>query len=75
MYHPDEFWQSTEIAYSDVYKYKNYIYENRVGERPWEWDQDNALRNPVYTMVFRFYYEIIKFLKIDCPDLVVKFIK
>ena len=36
MYHHDEFWKSTEIAYSDVYKYKNNIYSNRVGERTWE---------------------------------------
>ena len=75
MYHPDEFWQSTEIAYSDVYKYKNNIYSNRVGERTWEQDKENALRIPVYTMVFRFYYELIKFFQIDTPYLGVKFIK
>jgi hypothetical protein len=62
MYHPDEFWQSTEVAYSDVYK---------IGERPWEWEPDFPLRTPLYAGIFRSYYEIIKYFLLDNPDAVV----
>ena len=55
-------WQSIEIAYFDAYG---------EGTRPWEWDPSFPLRSPVVSGIFRLYYEIIKYIQIDTPDVLI----
>lgn len=70
MYHPDENWQSLEVAYDLVYGRKS-------GKGPveillsWEWFSFYALRNHLYPFYLSIPVHILKLLSIDTNFLVV----
>jgi GPI mannosyltransferase 3 len=51
---PDEWWQSTEVAYHNVFG---------VGHLPWEWSAE--LRSYIYPLPFDFAFRLLKLLGID----------
>jgi phosphatidylinositol glycan class B len=58
---PDEWWQSTEVAYHYVY---------RKGHLPLEWRADTAIRSFVYPAPFALAFSLLKFLEIDSTFLI-----
>lgn len=72
MYHPDENWQSLEVAYDLVYGKRG----NKEGARveillSWEWLNYYALRNHLYPFWLSLPAHLMKFLRIDYNFLVV----
>ena len=60
MAHPDEYWQSTEIAYKTVYE------DTRDNWwLPWEWHEEWKLRNCIYPMYLTLPLHLAKFLALD----------
>lgn len=51
---PDEWWQSTEVAYHNVFG---------VGHLPWEWSAE--LRSYIYPLPFDFAFRLLRLLGID----------
>ncbi|CDW76889.1 UNKNOWN [Stylonychia lemnae] len=56
MVHPDEYWQSIEVAYDHVYG---------GVELPWEWHPKYRLRSTLYPYYLISFLSLIKFLQID----------
>ena len=56
MNHPDEYWQSIEVAYDIVYG---------GVELPWEWSPHYRMRSTVYAYFLGFFLWVIKHLGID----------
>ena len=54
--HPDEYWQSTEVAYNMVY---GGVY------LPWEWEKENGLRNTLYPFYLSLFVRIVDFFCLD----------
>jgi phosphatidylinositol glycan class B len=59
--HADEYYQSQEIAHSDIFGY---------GIRTWEWTSNEPLRGPLYVICFYPLFIIAKLLQIDSPNLI-----
>ncbi|CAD5227124.1 unnamed protein product [Bursaphelenchus xylophilus] len=58
---PDEYFQSIEISYGQVFG---------KGETTWEWDPNNALRSYLHPLLYMSPYYILKLLKIDSGVLI-----
>ena len=56
MHHPDESYQSVDVAYGFVYG---------GTATPWEWDPSNALRSPLFPMLYAVYFKILSMLYLD----------
>lgn len=61
-YVPDEYWQSLEVAHKLVFGF---------GELTWEWQK--GIRSYLYPGVFAIFYSILKFTRLDYPEVVVKY--
>ena len=59
--HPDECYQSQEIAHADIFG---------RGYRSWEWTTSNPIRGPLYILLFYPPYLICKLLDIQNPNIV-----
>ena len=57
MVHPDEYWQSTQPAYKQVYGGDIWL--------PWEWTDDFRLRNCLYPMYLALPMQLVKTLGMD----------
>ena len=57
---PDEYWQSTEVAHWNVYKY---------GYITWEWKE--KIRSYLYPCIFEIYFLCLNLLRLDYPVFVI----
>jgi hypothetical protein len=65
VYHPDEYWQSMEIAY-------NMVYSDQVDAIfTWEWLPVYGLRNTIYPYYLSIPLRVLRILSIDSNMLVV----
>lgn len=65
-FQPDEFFQSLEVAHKLVFGY---------GWTTWEWRPENALRSPVYPLIFVTPYWIISKLGLDDTAALVRWLQ
>ena len=65
VYHPDEYWQSMEIAYKMVY------HDQVDAIVTWEWIPEYGLRNTIYPFYLSIPLRILRFLHLDSNMLVV----
>lgn len=63
--HPDEYWQSTEVAYKAVY------HDQQDFWMPWEWSDNYRLRSWIYPMYLSLPLRFVRFLGFD-TNLVVR---
>ena len=75
MYHPDENWQSLEIAYDLVYGKKSSVQDGDPRQAElllsWEWYSFYALRNHLYPFWLSLPARVLKLIHIDSNFLVV----
>ena len=62
LYHPDEFWQSIEIAYDLLYGVKSGSTPQTEAILSWEWSNHYALRNHLYPFYLSIPGQILKYL-------------
>ena len=65
VYHPDEYWQSMEIAYKMVYQ------DQVDAIVTWEWLPEYGLRNTIYPFYLSIPLRILRFTNMDSNMLVV----
>jgi len=60
--HPDEFWQSLEVAHNQAFNY---------GYLTWEWAYIDPIRSPIFPGFFAIFYIFLKKTGLDNSWLVV----
>ena len=62
-FQPDEFFQSLEVAHERVFRY---------GWLTWEWQSENAIRSPLYPLLFVPGYWLVQKLGLEDTDALVR---
>lgn len=62
-FHPDEFFQSVEIAHDIVFGF---------GWKTWEWQPETAIRSPLHALVFVPGYSLVKILGLQRTGAIVR---
>ena len=62
-FQPDEFFQSLEVAHELVFRY---------GWLTWEWQPENAIRSPLYPLLFVPGYWLVQKLGLEDTDALVR---
>lgn len=80
MEHPDEFFQTVEVAHYDVFGYFFQILSRisiffflSYGTLPWEIKENEPIRGPLPQLIYGTFFRIMKHLKLDYPCVIVKF--